>query len=97
MRQGIKGLIERTPKVFRWSALVVGVWYGYSHQKEIWGKEAKLAEDKEYKKREEWINQARAEYRRKVAPPPQQSSTPEGGMFVEFSSNNDTGNSIVLT
>ncbi|BDD57859.1 hypothetical protein MPDQ_001047 [Monascus purpureus] len=55
--------------VLRYSALVAGLVYGVYHQSSL-NSQAKRAEiDREYARKERLIEQAKAEWRKKTAPP----------------------------
>ncbi|KAL1986903.1 hypothetical protein VTN96DRAFT_5320 [Rasamsonia emersonii] len=61
--------------VLRYSALVAGLVYGLWHQSSL-NAQAKRAEiEREYKHKESLIEQAKAEWRKKTAPPEQKTET----------------------
>jgi F-type H+-transporting ATP synthase subunit e len=61
-------------QVLRYSALVAGLVYGVWHQSSL-NSQAKRAEiDREYKHKESLIEQAKAEWKRKTAPPQQKTN-----------------------
>jgi len=61
--------------VLRWSALGLGIFYGFYHQTKL-TTQTKLNEiDREYKHKENLIQKAKAEYAKKTSP---QSSQTEG-------------------
>lgn len=64
-------------QVLRWSALGLGVFYGFYHQSAITAADKLRENQQEYERKESLINQARAEYQRKTAPPQKKSG---GGM-----------------
>ena len=55
-------------QVFRWSALVVGVFYGFSHQSSITARDKANHAKHEYENKQKLIDQAKAEYKRKTSP-----------------------------
>ncbi|KAL1963860.1 hypothetical protein VTN77DRAFT_7792 [Rasamsonia byssochlamydoides] len=66
--------------VLRYSALVAGVVYGVWHQSSL-NTQARRAElDREYKHKEALIEQAKAEWRKKTAPPEKKT---EGGLITD--------------
>ncbi|KAL2216341.1 ATP synthase E chain-domain-containing protein [Thermoascus aurantiacus ATCC 26904] len=67
--------------VLRYSALVAGLVYGAYHQSSL-NAHAKAAEiEREYKRKEALIEQAKAEWRKKNAPPEQKAET--GGIITD--------------
>ncbi|KAG6023502.1 hypothetical protein E4U41_002009 [Claviceps citrina] len=54
--------------VLRWSALAVGVFYGFSHQRTITASQRAEHEKHEYQSKLKLIEQAKAEYAKKKAP-----------------------------
>ncbi|KAI4723249.1 hypothetical protein E4T48_00540 [Aureobasidium sp. EXF-10727] len=61
--------------VLRWSALGLGVAYGFYHQQTINAADKLRENQKEYERKQALINQARQEYQRKTAP-----ASKSGGM-----------------
>ncbi|KAJ9195489.1 hypothetical protein DTO166G4_3072 [Paecilomyces variotii] len=62
--------------VLRYSALVAGLIYGFSHQSSL-NSQAKHAEiEREYKRKESLIQQAKAEFAKKHAPADKKSEGP---------------------
>ncbi|CAD0114952.1 unnamed protein product [Aureobasidium uvarum] len=61
--------------VLRWSALGLGVAYGFYHQQTINAADKLRENHKEYERKQSLINQARQEYQRKTAP-----ASKSGGM-----------------
>ena len=55
-------------QVLRWSALAVGVFYGFSHQRTITASQKAQHEQHEFNKKQKLIDQAKAEYAKKHAP-----------------------------
>ncbi|KAI4763201.1 hypothetical protein E4T52_04781 [Aureobasidium sp. EXF-3400] len=55
--------------VLRWSALGLGVAYGFYHQTAITAADKLRENQKEYERKQSLINQARQEYQKKTAPP----------------------------
>ena len=51
-----------TTNVLRWSALAVGIFYGFSHQRTITASQRAEHERHEYESKQKLINQAKAEY-----------------------------------
>ncbi|PHH75053.1 hypothetical protein CDD82_4615 [Ophiocordyceps australis] len=64
--------------VLRWSALAVGVFYGFSHQRTITAKQKAQHEMHEYQHKQKLIEQAKAEYAKKTNPQPAPS---DDGIF----------------
>ncbi|QIW98174.1 hypothetical protein AMS68_003692 [Peltaster fructicola] len=54
--------------VFRWGALVVGVFYGISHQSAITARDRAAHAKHEYEHKQKLIGDAKAEYKRKTSP-----------------------------
>ncbi|KAG5518989.1 hypothetical protein PMAC_002520 [Pneumocystis sp. 'macacae'] len=54
--------------IFRWSALVVGIGYGYTHRNNLAAKKKKKEEEALYKRKEEVIRKAQMEYTRLFMP-----------------------------
>ncbi|KAF4594629.1 ATPase, F0 complex, subunit E [Ophiocordyceps camponoti-floridani] len=59
--------------VLRWSALAVGVFYGFSHQRTIWATQKADHEKHDYEHKQKLIDQAKAEFARKQNPQPASS------------------------
>ncbi|GMM44468.1 F1F0 ATP synthase subunit E [Pichia kluyveri] len=66
--------MSSTLNVFRYGALVAGVFYGFSHDLSLKSEAAKKKEEAEYQKKLNLIAQAKAEYK-KLNPPKVESST----------------------
>jgi F-type H+-transporting ATP synthase subunit e len=62
--------------VLRWSALAVGVFYGFSHQASITAREKSAKIKHEYDQQESLIQKAKAEWAKKNSPAPKSSGTP---------------------
>ncbi|VUC20335.1 unnamed protein product [Clonostachys rosea] len=60
--------------VLRWSALAVGVFYGFSHQRSITAAQRAQHDQHEYQEKQKKIDQAKAEYARQKNPAPASSS-----------------------
>lgn len=76
-------LTRPSTQVLRYSALVAGLVYGAYHQSSL-NAHAKAAEiEREYKRKEALIEQAKAEWRKKNAPPEQKAET-GGSMSLGF-------------
>lgn len=60
-------------QVFRYSALIAGVFYGFTHDLSLKAAGEKKKEEAEYQKKLKLIDEAKAEY--KKLHPPAQSST----------------------
>jgi hypothetical protein len=73
---GIFGHVDR-PQVLRYSALLFGVFYGFSHQRSIYANDKAAHAEHEYKHKEALIQKAKAEFAKKNLPP--QSKTADGG------------------
>ncbi|CEJ94022.1 Putative ATP synthase subunit E [[Torrubiella] hemipterigena] len=56
--------------VLRWSALAVGVFYGFSHQRGITATQRANHEHHEYEKKQKLIDQAKLEYAKQKNPAP---------------------------
>ncbi|POR31990.1 ATP synthase subunit e, mitochondrial [Tolypocladium paradoxum] len=56
--------------VLRWSALAVGVFYGFSHQRTITVTQRAEHEKHEYEHKQKLIDQAKAEFAKKKNPQP---------------------------
>ncbi|PHH67225.1 hypothetical protein CDD81_2994 [Ophiocordyceps australis] len=67
--------------VLRWSALAVGLFYGFSHQRTITAKQKAQHQKHEYQHKQMLIEQAKAEYAKKINP--KQASSDEGIFDVE--------------
>lgn len=55
-------------QVLRWSALAVGVFYGFSHQRTITATQRVEHDKHEYNKKQKLIDQAKAEYAKQTRP-----------------------------
>lgn len=64
-------------QVLRYSALLFGVFYGFSHQRTIYANAKAANVDHEYKHKEALIQKAKAEFAKKNLPP--QAKTADGG------------------
>ncbi|KAG6003301.1 hypothetical protein E4U21_002189 [Claviceps maximensis] len=53
--------------VLRWSALAVGVFYGFSHQRTITASQRAEHDKHEYESKQKLIDQAKAEFAKKQA------------------------------
>ncbi|OCT49417.1 ATP synthase subunit e, mitochondrial [Cladophialophora carrionii] len=62
--------------VLRWSALVAGIFYGFTHQRTITARNAAAHQKAEYDHKAELISKAKAEWAKKNLPP--QSKTASG-------------------
>ncbi|PGH09613.1 hypothetical protein AJ79_05669 [Helicocarpus griseus UAMH5409] len=67
--------------VLRYSALFAGIFYGITHQSSLTSQAKQAQIDREYSRKEALIEQARAEYAKKNAPP--ESKTPSGGVITD--------------
>ncbi|KAL9086701.1 MAG: hypothetical protein Q9165_007020 [Trypethelium subeluteriae] len=63
--------------VLRYSALVFGVFYGFTHQRSITSRDKKDAVNREWERKTDLIAQAKAEYTKQHTP--QESKTASGG------------------
>jgi F-type H+-transporting ATP synthase subunit e len=63
-------------QVLRWSALVAGIFYGFTHQRTIYSRNAAAHQKAEYDHKAELISKAKAEWAKKHLPP--QSKTASG-------------------
>ncbi|KZZ88017.1 ATPase, F0 complex, subunit E, mitochondrial [Ascosphaera apis ARSEF 7405] len=69
--------------VLRWSALGAGLFYGFTHQRSL-DSQAKAAQaEREYKHKEQLIEQARAEYRKKHPAPVVKDTPSPGGLITD--------------
>ncbi|KAI5864963.1 ATP synthase subunit E [Durotheca rogersii] len=59
--------------VLRYSALAVGVFYGFTHQRSITAAQKAAAAQEEYKHKQQLIEQARTEYAKSKNPSPRAS------------------------
>ncbi|KAF2229491.1 hypothetical protein EV356DRAFT_475327 [Viridothelium virens] len=66
--------------VLRYSALVFGVFYGFTHQRSITSREKQDAVNREWQRKTDLIAQARAEYTKQHTPP--ESKTASGGLIT---------------
>lgn len=67
-------MVGQGVNVLRYSALVFGVAYGVYHQASL-NTKARVAEvDREYRRKEKLIEQAKAEWKKKTSPPDTKSS-----------------------
>ncbi|KAK3987057.1 ATP synthase subunit E [Cladorrhinum sp. PSN332] len=60
--------------VLRYSALGLGIFYGFTHQRKIYAADAAAAAKREYEHKQQLINQAKAAYAKKNAPAAASSS-----------------------
>ncbi|KAI5285622.1 hypothetical protein KEM54_000420 [Ascosphaera aggregata] len=68
--------------VLRWSALGAGLIYGFSHQCSLNSQAGKAQIQREYKHKEQLIEQARAEYR-KQHPAPSTKTEAYSGLITD--------------
>lgn len=66
----IEQLANPPDQVLRWSALAVGVFYGFSHQRGITATQRAQHEEHEYSKKQKLIDQAKLEYAKQKNPAP---------------------------
>lgn len=66
-------------QVLRWSALVFGVFYGFSHQSAIYSSDKKAAAQHEWDRKVKLIDQAKEKYAKKDQKPGK-----DDGEFVSF-------------
>jgi F-type H+-transporting ATP synthase subunit e len=55
-------------QVLRWSALGVGIFYGFTHQRSITAAQKAQHAQHEYEQKQKLINQAKAQYAAKTNP-----------------------------
>ncbi|KIW22631.1 uncharacterized protein PV07_10910 [Cladophialophora immunda] len=67
--------------VLRWSALIGGIFYGFSHQRTINAHTAAAREKAEYDHKAELIQKAKLEWAKKTLPP--QSKTGSGDIITD--------------
>ncbi|OQV02251.1 hypothetical protein CLAIMM_07482 isoform 1 [Cladophialophora immunda] len=68
-------------QVLRWSALIGGIFYGFSHQRTINAHTAAAREKAEYDHKAELIQKAKLEWAKKTLPP--QSKTGSGDIITD--------------
>jgi len=68
-------------QVLRYSALLFGVFYGFSHQRTIYANAKAVHAEHEYKHKEALIQKAKAEFAKKNLPP-QAKAADGGGEFL---------------
>ncbi|KAK4193509.1 ATP synthase [Podospora australis] len=61
--------------VLRYSALGLGIFYGFYHQRQIYAADRKIAIQQEYEHKQELINKAKAEYAKSKQPASASSSS----------------------
>jgi len=66
--------------VLRYSALIFGVFYGFSHQKTLNANAKAAHAEHEYKHKESLIQKAKLEWAKKTLPP--ESKTASGGVIT---------------
>ncbi|CAG9971289.1 unnamed protein product [Clonostachys byssicola] len=69
--------------VLRWSALAVGVFYGFSHQRSITAAQRAQHDQHEYQEKQKKIDQAKAEYAKQKNPAPASSSDGMSALVLE--------------
>ncbi|KAL2756893.1 hypothetical protein ACRALDRAFT_1062564 [Sodiomyces alcalophilus JCM 7366] len=67
--------------VLRYTALAVGVFYGFTHQRTITANQRAAEEKKEYEHKLRLINQAKAEWAKKNAPV--ETAKPASGVITD--------------
>ncbi|OJJ46266.1 hypothetical protein ASPZODRAFT_133296 [Penicilliopsis zonata CBS 506.65] len=67
--------------VFRYSALVAGLVYGFYHQSSITSQAKRAEIDREYHRQEQLIQQAKAEWKKKTSPP--EAKTADSGIITD--------------
>jgi F-type H+-transporting ATP synthase subunit e len=70
-------------QVLRYSALGLGVFYGFYHQRKITSSDKAAAAKREYEHKQSLINQAKAEYSKLKAPAPAATASSSGRKFPE--------------
>lgn len=71
-------------QVLRYSALAAGAVYGVYHQTSLNSQARRAEADREYARKAQLIEQAKAEWKKKTAPQEPQTQQPSGGMFRLF-------------
>lgn len=66
-------------QVLRYTALGLGIFYGFSHQRSITAAQKAAAEKREYEHKQSLIQKAKEEYAKKHAQPTASSTTKAGG------------------
>ncbi|EFW22159.1 uncharacterized protein CIMG_10888 [Coccidioides immitis RS] len=66
--------------VLRYSALFFGVFYGFYHQSSLNAQAKAAQQDREYHRKEQLIEQAKAEFARRNSPAPKE---PETGVITD--------------
>ncbi|KAL1843713.1 hypothetical protein VTJ49DRAFT_94 [Mycothermus thermophilus] len=72
------------PKVLRYSALGLGVLYGFYHQRSITAAQKAAAAQREYEHKQKLINQAKAAYAKSKQPAVASASSQEGELFIAY-------------
>ncbi|KAF7503327.1 hypothetical protein GJ744_003970 [Endocarpon pusillum] len=67
--------------VLRYSALLFGIFYGFSHQRTIYANNKASHVENEYKHRESLIEKAKLEWKKKNLPP--EARTGSGGVITD--------------
>lgn len=70
--------------MLRYSALGLGVFYGFYHQRTIYSSDKAAAAKREYEHKQSLINQAKAEYSKLHAPAPSATSASSGRKLKFF-------------
>jgi len=78
-------------QVFRWSALGLGVAYGFFHQRSIKAQDNAAKSSREYAHQAQLISQAKLEFAKKNAPAPVVSSSQAAAPKSEFDSYSNGG------
>ena len=80
--------------MLRWSALALGIGYGFQHQRSITSSLKAAEEHKIWERKEDTIQKAKLEWAKKTLPP--QSKTSSGdGMSTKLENGTDVMNSIL--
>lgn len=76
--------MARNKQVLRYSALAAGVFYGFYHQRKITQHVRSEQAQREYKHKEQLIQQAKAEYAKLKAPASAKTESKTGGGMLSL-------------
>ncbi|KAK4129254.1 hypothetical protein N657DRAFT_639839 [Parathielavia appendiculata] len=74
--------------VLRYSALGLGIFYGFYHQRTITSAQKAAAAQREYEHKQELINKAKEEYAKKKQPAAAASTSAPSGLNLDLNSPN---------
>ena len=81
-------------QVLRYSALALGVFYGFYHQRSLNSSQKAAAAKREYEHKQALIEQAKAEYTKSKQPPAPSTSSGGRKSAIFLSNNFDTGSFV---